>query len=200
MPCRTRLNYTVGSGQLGGIQHTTESCFTKRQHKERSVPSGSVKRKGKCNNVTPITRKQIPRNKHHRKLRNNLDVYHLNAQAFLNSISSDFLFIFYTLIFLHSCFILSHLFNSDSFLFALTVLTGTSNCIASYRKHLLLNSHLQSSFARRRNRTSQTSHVIKHRGYVITLRTLFSNALYKRLQQYASFVFQTAVIIDFNSE
>jgi hypothetical protein len=190
MPCRIHLYYKVGAGRLGGIlQHITKPFFTKRKHKERFIPSGSVKRKGKCSNVTPITWKQIPRYKHPRKLRNNLDVYHLNAQAFLNSISSASLFISYTLISLHFCLIFSNLFTSDSFLFALTVLTGTCNFIASYRKHLRLHSHLQCSFARRTNPTLQTSHVIKHSGYVITLRRRCSNALYKRLQQYACFVF-----------
>ena len=138
--------YKVCESWLEGRQYRTKLYFTRRKHRERTARSGSVKRKGKYSNVTPITWKQIPSKEHPWKLHNDLDSYHSNTRALLNSIN-----FFSSSIHLHSfislqfCFILCLALTSDSFLFTLNVFAGTNAFIATYRKNLQLNSQLQSS-------------------------------------------------------
>jgi len=138
--------YKVCESWLGGRQHRTKLYFTRRKHRERTARSGSVKRKGKYSNVTPITWKQIPSNEHPWKLHNDLDSYHWNTRALLNSINFFSSSIhFHSFISLHFCFILCLALTSDSFPFTLNVFAGTTTFIATYRKNLQLNSQLQSS-------------------------------------------------------
>jgi len=176
--------YKVCESWLGRRQHRTKPYFTRRKHRERTACSGSVKRKGKYCNVTPITWKQIPSNEHPWKLHNNLDPYHSNTWALLNSISSALLFIFiplspYTFVLfsvsrLHLTHFPLHWTSAQEQVPSLPHIGSTYSLIRSYSVH-----------------SDSDSSWYYTCGYITTLRMCFSNARYKGQQKYRflSFVY-----------
>ena len=169
--------YKVCESWLGGSQHRTKPYFTRRKHRERTVRSWSVKRKGKYSNVTLITWKQIPSNEHPWKLHNNLDLYHSNTWVLLNSISSARLFIFVPLspyifvLFSVSRLPLTHFSldwtSSQEQVPSLPHIGSSYSLIHSYSVHSVSNSSYYYTC-----------------GYITTLRMCFGSALYKGQQKY----------------